>query len=83
MLARASGRIVPREKLLALFDEDAKRIILCYTSGAEAVDESTVRLKLVQQLPKYMVPALVRRIDTMPLTPTGKVDKLTLRKQIV
>lgn len=66
----------------ALFDEDGKQIVLTYVPGAASVDESSVRLQLAAQLPKYMVPAVVRRIDSMPLTPSGKVDKLALRKQI-
>lgn len=63
------------------FDEDQKQIVLGYVSAA-AVDEAQVRRRLTAQLPKYMVPTLVRRINAMPLTPSGKVDKLALRKQI-
>jgi D-alanine--poly(phosphoribitol) ligase subunit 1 len=64
------------------FDEDLKQIVLSYVSGAASVDEALVRRQLAVHLPRYMVPALVRRIDSMPLTPSGKVDKLALRKQI-
>lgn len=67
----------------AFFDEDGKQIVLGYVSGAISIDEAAIRRQLTAQLPKYMVPGLVRRIDTMPLTPTGKVDKLTLRRQIL
>lgn len=66
----------------ALFDEDRKQIVLSYVSGAIPVDEAAVRQQLAAQLPKYMVPAVVRKIDSMPLTPSGKIDKLMLRKQI-
>ena len=65
----------------AFFDEDRKQIVLNYVSGATLVDEAAVRQRLAAQLPKYMVPALVRKIDSMPLTPSGKVDQLALRKQ--
>lgn len=66
----------------ALFDESQNQIVLSYTSSATAVEEAAVRAQLSAQLPKYMVPALILRIDAMPLTPSGKVDKLTLRAGI-
>jgi D-alanine--poly(phosphoribitol) ligase subunit 1 len=65
----------------ALFDEDGKQIVLSYVSGAGSVNEASVRRQLAAQLPKYMVPALIRKLDVMPLTPSGKVDKMALRKQ--
>ena len=64
------------------FDDDQKQIVLGYVSGGASVDEASVRRQLTAHLPKYMVPTLVRKIDAMPLTPSGKVDKLALRKQI-
>lgn len=63
------------------FDEDKNQIVLTYVSGAAPIDETLVRRQLAVYLPRYMVPALVRKIDSMPLTPSGKVDKLALRKQ--
>jgi non-ribosomal peptide synthetase component F len=63
----------------AFFDEDRKQIALSYISASPSVDETTVRRRLAAQLPKYMVPERVRRLDTMPLTPNGKVDRLALK----
>ncbi len=64
------------------FDEDQKEIVLGYVCGAASVDGESVRRQLTTRLPRYMVPARVRRVEVMPLTPSGKVDKLALRKQI-
>lgn len=67
---------------VALFDEGRNQIVLTYIAGSSGVDHAAIRPSLAARLPKYMVPALVHRIDSLPLTPSGKVDKLALRKQI-
>lgn len=41
-------------------------------------DENAIRNYLVRRLPDYMVPAVVMRLPKMPLTPSGKVDRLAL-----
>lgn len=45
---------------------------------ADSVDRAALRDALAHQLPSYMVPSLFERIETLPLTPTGKVDRATL-----
>jgi amino acid adenylation domain-containing protein len=39
---------------------------------------SAMRRLLADKLPDYMVPSLFIRLDTLPLTPTGKVDRRSL-----
>ncbi|PHN79746.1 non-ribosomal peptide synthetase [Pseudomonas syringae] len=57
-----------------------KRLVAYYTQSAEhtAVDIETLRGHLQQQLPEYMVPAIYVLLDTMPLTPNGKLDRKAL-----
>ena len=43
-----------------------------------AISVNDVRTILMRQLPGYMVPAFVEFLDTLPKTPTGKVDKRAL-----
>lgn len=64
---------------VALFDAERNQIVLIYISGAARLEEAALRQQLAARLPRYMVPALLKEVDAMPLTPTGKVDKLTLR----
>ncbi|MBQ4600057.1 MAG: amino acid adenylation domain-containing protein [Oscillospiraceae bacterium] len=61
-----------------LFDNEKKKIILFY-AGDAAPGEMTAYIK--EKLPRYMVPNVVRRLDTMPLTPNGKIDRNLLKTQ--
>ncbi|MCP1417865.1 amino acid adenylation domain-containing protein/non-ribosomal peptide synthase protein (TIGR01720 family) [Pseudomonas laurylsulfativorans] len=50
------------------------------TDTCEAIDAQTARLKaaLAAELPEYMVPAQLMRLDEMPLGPSGKLDRRAL-----
>ncbi|NNH72848.1 non-ribosomal peptide synthetase [Nocardia uniformis] len=43
-----------------------------------AVDPEAVKATVAQHLPAYMVPSAVLVLDTLPLTPAGKVDRRAL-----
>ncbi|WP_025858616.1 non-ribosomal peptide synthetase [Pseudomonas sp. CHM02] len=53
------------------------QLIGYYTAQAE-LDEQQVRTALAAELPEYMVPALLMRLDAMPLSPSGKLDRRAL-----
>lgn len=59
---------------------DSKKILAAYyTVSAEAsVDESKLRSFLAAQLPHYMVPNVFTKLDTMPLTASGKLSRTEL-----
>ncbi len=42
-------------------------------------DEKTLRKQLRSQLPRYMLPAKIRRLDALPLLPNGKIDRNSLK----
>ncbi|MFH8348636.1 amino acid adenylation domain-containing protein [Streptomyces sp. NPDC018045] len=44
----------------------------------EAFDSTALRRHLRDRLPAYMVPSAIVALDTMPLTPNGKVDRKAL-----
>jgi tyrocidine synthetase III len=48
------------------------------TGDGDYIDTAKIRQELEQQLPGYMVPAHIIRLDEMPLGPGGKVDTAAL-----
>ncbi|MEX5594535.1 amino acid adenylation domain-containing protein [Pseudomonas orientalis] len=53
-----------------------QRLIAYYT--ADACDIHELRSHLAQQLPAFMVPAVFVRLDALPLSPNGKLDRKAL-----
>jgi amino acid adenylation domain-containing protein len=51
--------------------------LVAYWVG-EALDVDSFRAHLRERLPEYMVPSAFVRLETMPLTPNGKVDRNAL-----
>lgn len=48
-----------------------------YTSESE-IDEKAMRKRLSEKLPKYMVPNYFMRLESMPMTASGKTDRKNL-----
>ena len=57
------------------------QLIGYYTADTE-LDEQTVKISLAAELPEYMVPALLMRLDAMPLSPSGKLDRRALPEPV-
>lgn len=49
----------------------------------QALDESALRHSLRQQLPDYMVPSAFMRLERLPVTVNGKIDRQSLQDQAV
>ncbi len=45
---------------------------------ADRVGEGALKARLARNLPAHMVPARIVRLDAMPLTPNGKIDRKAL-----
>ena len=62
----------------------AKRLVAYYTSSSandpeqEVVGAEQLRLHLSASLPEYMVPAAYVRLESLPLTSNGKLDRKAL-----
>ncbi|HLL46833.1 MAG TPA: condensation domain-containing protein, partial [Longimicrobiaceae bacterium] len=69
-----------REAVVAVREDGGERRLVGYVVAAEgeAVDGAELRAWLKGRLPEYMVPAAVVALETLPLTPTGKVDRRAL-----
>ncbi|MFI5783169.1 amino acid adenylation domain-containing protein [Nocardia sp. NPDC051570] len=58
--------------------EAIERILVAYVVWRRPVGWAKVREELRGSLPDYMVPQLVVELETIPLTPNGKVDRKAL-----
>ena len=61
-----------------VFDSDRKKIVLFYVGE---ISEGSVKTYLKNKLPRYMIPHTVCRLDIMPLTPNGKIDRNHLKQR--
>ncbi len=56
-----------------------QQLVGCYVA-AETCDERELRTNLSERLPSYMIPGSFVRLDAMPATTTGKVDRAALEQ---
>jgi len=67
--------------VIALDDERAeKRLVAYIVAESNQPTASELRAHLREQLPDYMIPAALVMLDSLPLTASGKVDRLALPK---
>ena len=55
-----------------------KRLVAYYVAEDETIAAALLRPQLMEKLPEYMVPAAYVRLDAMPLTASGKLDRRAL-----
>lgn len=66
--------ITPRQAV------DGSTELVAHLVPGPGYDPDTVRASLRRALPEYMVPAELRRIEALPLTPSGKADRKALAR---
>ena len=66
------------ERACCLFDDVKKKIILYYVGDLTKAD---MVLYIKDKLPRYMVPNYVEKLDKMPLTPNGKINRVLLKEK--
>lgn len=60
-----------------IYDKKTKKIILYYIGRISKKELVTV---IKNKVPRYMVPNAIHKLDKMPYTPNGKVDRKALEK---
>ncbi len=73
---------VKESVVLAREDENGNKSLVAYitTKENQEIESSSIKSMLLEHLPEYMVPVAYKSIESMPLTPNGKVDKKALAK---
>lgn len=61
-----------------IYDKGKGKIILCYVGDKDEKELITI---LKEKLPRYMIPNKIDRLDQMPLTANGKLDRVFLSKK--
>ncbi|MDB4948950.1 MAG: sypB, partial [Gemmatimonadetes bacterium] len=59
-------------------DAPGQTRLVAYVVGGETAGAEVLRAHLGQTLPEHMVPAAYVRLDALPLTPSGKLDRKAL-----
>ncbi|MCC8168907.1 MAG: amino acid adenylation domain-containing protein [Oscillospiraceae bacterium] len=62
-----------------VFCEDRQEIIL-FLETDEEIKERKFKLELKRFIPSYMVPAKIKTMKSFPHTPSGKIDRVSLKK---
>ncbi len=75
-LARHEG--VRETAVLARDLGEGQLALVAYFTGAAGLTVEALRTHLARQLPEYMVPAHFVRLDALPLTANGKIDRRAL-----
>ena len=59
-------------------DKNNRQYLVGYYTSNRNIDEKELRNHLSSKLPKYMIPNYFMRLDTMPMTASGKTDRKNL-----
>lgn len=69
-----------RQAAAKLHDE---RFLCLYYTASVPIDKEELKEFISEALPGYMVPTVFKQLDSMPLTPSGKIDRKLLPEPIV
>jgi amino acid adenylation domain-containing protein/thioester reductase-like protein len=75
LLARHTGI---KEAAVVVQGEGGERRLVGYFASDGPLAPADLREQLRRELPDYMVPAILVRLDALPLTPSGKVHRASL-----
>lgn len=66
------------ERACCLFDQERNKIVACYSGD---VDKLQIIQELKMHLPKYMIPSIFVKMDSLPLSHNGKIDRQKLMRE--
>ena len=71
---------VKEAAVIACEDDSGEKYLCAYIVLNEEISASELRCRLSESLPDYMIPPYFVKMEQLPLTPSGKVDRKVLQK---
>ncbi len=78
-LTQAATVVQAAARISAADGQAARLLAWVVPAGGAKVDAASLRRELRTRLPPAMVPAQIYVLDRLPLTPSGKIDRLALK----
>lgn len=63
-------------------DENGRQYLVGYYVSENSIEEKLLRSSLLEKLPQYMVPNYFVRLEQMPMTASGKIDRKNLPEPV-
>lgn len=81
-LGEIENRIIKYNSIsnAVVIPDSENKYLLCYYVASEEIKISKLISYLLKHLPNYMIPAYFKKLDEIPLTPNGKIDRKALPK---
>lgn len=64
-------------RVCCVYDSEGKRIVVFYVGETS---DGELLASLATYLPRYMLPSIIKKLEALPLTDNGKIDRRTLRE---
>lgn len=78
----SAHKSIDEAAVTAVEDGNGFKFLCAYIVSKSELKVSELREYLLRKLPEYMVPSKFIRLNEMPLTPNGKIDRKSLPKDI-
>ena len=79
-IERSAESVVGISIARCVYDADNKRILLAYIGETAP---AKIQTQLGELLPRYMLPSVYKRVDSLPQQPNGKVDRAELLRLLL
>ena len=73
----AAASIKGISRVCSVYNDKKKEIVLIYEGESE---ESSIREKMKEKLPAYMMPNKIYQLDMMPMNANGKIDRVKIKE---
>ena len=77
----ALGKIKELKNVCVVYDQVRSKIVLFYEAETDITSKDLISM-LGKNLPKYMIPTDLRKVDRLPLNRNGKIDRLALKQKV-